>query len=224
MCASLSGGPLTLPMSNRNRVVLLSPIVVLVLGHATARVSGHLWGVWSWIPVTLVYWITLALIMTCAGGWTAYRQWLQPSQGALGWRLLALLTTVLFIPVFLLNYRSLNQPWVVSSWLALAIVDPWLEEGYWRGLLMDSAKGWPSWLMVAYTTFWFGLSHPLLLGVNVKALSGFPGFFGTVFTGVIWSTVYLKTRSLRWPILSHCVADLLSVSVIVFSNRAIFPR
>jgi membrane protease YdiL (CAAX protease family) len=61
----------------------------------------------------------------------------------------------------------------------------------------------------------------LLLGVNAKALSGFPGFLGTVFTGAIWSTVYLKTHSLRWPFLSHFVADLLSVSIIVFLNRAI---
>jgi membrane protease YdiL (CAAX protease family) len=212
------------PMSNRSGIVLLSPIVVLVLGYAAARISGHLWGAWSWIPVTLVYWITLALIIAGAGGWADYRRWLQPSHGAWGWRLLSFLTTVLFIPVFLLNFRSLNQSWIISSWLAVALIDPWLEEGYWRGLLMDSARGWPGWLVVAYTTFWFGLSHPLLLGVNVKALSGLPGFLGTVFTGVIWSIAYLKTRSLRWPILSHCAADLLSVSVIVFLNRAILAR
>ena len=60
-----------------------------------------------------------------------------------------------------------------------------------------------------------------MLGVNVKALSGLPGFIGTVFTGAIWSIVYLKTRSLRWPIFSHFVADLLSVSIIVFLNRAV---
>lgn len=77
------------------------------------------------------------------------------------------------------------------------------------------------WLIVTYTTFWFGLSHPLLLGVNAKALSGFPGFLGTVFTGAIWSTVYLRTHSLRLPFLSHFMADLLSVSIIVFLNRAI---
>jgi len=212
------------PMSNRSCLVLLSPIVVLVLGYAAARISGHRWGAWSWIPVTLVYWITLALIIACAGGWTDYRRWLQPSHGAWGWRLLSFVTTMLFIPVFLLNFRSLNQSWIISSWLAVALIDPWLEEGYWRGLLMDSVGEWPGWLVVAYTTFWFGLSHPLLLGVNVKALSGLPGFIGTVFTGVIWSIVYLKTRSLRWPILSHCVADLLSVSVIVFLNRAILAR
>jgi hypothetical protein len=29
---------------------------VLVLGNAAARISGHL-GVWSWIPVIMVYWM-----------------------------------------------------------------------------------------------------------------------------------------------------------------------
>jgi len=211
-------------MSNRNRTVLLSPVVVLVLGNAAARISGHLWGVWSWIPVTLVYWSTLAAILGFAGGWTSFQRWLLPSQGAWGWRLVSFATTALFIPVFLLNFRSLNQPWVVSSWLAVALIDPWLEEGYWRGLLMDAASGWPGWIVIAYTTVWFGLSHPLLLGVNVKALSGLPGFFGTVFTGTIWSTVYCKTRSLRWPIFSHFVVDLLSVSVLVFLNRAVLGK
>jgi len=168
-------------MTNHSRTVLLSPIVVLVFGNVTARISGRLLGVWSWIPVMLVYWITLALIMAFAGGWSAFWRWLRPSQGAWGWRLLSFATAVLFIPVFRLNFRSLNEPWVVSSWLAIAMTDPWLEEGYWRGLLMDSAGGWPGWLRIAYTTFWFGLSHPLLLGVNVKALAGFSGFIGTVF-------------------------------------------
>ena len=205
-------------------MVLISPVIVLVLGNAAARISRHLWGVWSWIPVILVYWSTLAAILGFADGWTSFRHWLQPSQGAWGWRLLSFATTALFIPVFLLNFRSLNQAWVISSWLAVAIIDPWLEEGYWRGLLMDAASGWPGWLVIAYTTVWFGLSHPLLLGVNVKTLSGLPGFFGTVFTGTIWSTVYWKTRSLRWPIFSHFVVDLLSVSVLVFLNRVVLGK
>ena len=211
-------------MTNHNRTVLLSPIVVLVFGNLTARISGRMLGVWWWIPVLLVYWLTLAIIMAFAGGWSAFRRWLRPSQGAWGWRLLSFVTTALFLPVFLLNFRSLIEPWVILSWLAIAMTDPCLEEGYWRGLLLDSASGWPGWLRIANTTFWFGLSHPLLLGVNVKALAGLPGFIGTVFTGAIWSTVYWKTRSLRWPIFSHFVVDLLSVSVTVFLNRAVLER
>jgi membrane protease YdiL (CAAX protease family) len=205
------------------RLILLSPVIVVVLGHATARVAGHLWGVWSWIPVMLVYWSTLAIMIGWAAGPRGFGRWMQASRGAWGWRLLSFATTALFIPVFRLNYRALDEPWIVASWLAVAMIDPWLEEGYWRGLLMDAASTWPGWLAAAYSTFWFGLSHPLLLGVNVPALAGLPGFLGTVFTGTIWSAVYWKTRSLRWPVLSHVVVDLLSVSIIVFLNRAVLP-
>jgi membrane protease YdiL (CAAX protease family) len=208
-------------MTNRSRAVLLSPIIVVVTGSITAHVSGRLWGVWSWVPVMLVYWIMLAFLIGITRGFGEFRRWLRPSEASFGWRLLSLVTIVLFVPVFRLNFRSLNEGWMIACWLAIAIIDPWLEEGYWRGLMMDAATGWPGWAMIAYTTFWFGLSHPLLLGVNVKALSGMQGFLGTVFTGAIWSTVYWKTRSLRWPMFSHFVVDLLSVSVLVFLNRAV---
>jgi predicted exporter len=42
-------------LTKRRRLILLSPIIVVILGHATARVAGQLWDVWSWIPVMLVY-------------------------------------------------------------------------------------------------------------------------------------------------------------------------
>jgi membrane protease YdiL (CAAX protease family) len=140
------------------------------------------------------------------------------------WRGLSFLTGLLFVPVFVLNVYSLTDPWLVITWLALATIDPWIEEGYWRGLLIDvAAQQWPPWLAIGYSTVCFGLSHPLLLGVSVHALAGVSAFVGTLFTGSIWAIVYWKTRSLRWPVASHAVVDLLNVSVLVFLNRAVIP-
>src|SRR5216684_4622995 len=31
---------------------------------------------------------------------------------------------------------------------------------------MDAASRWPRWIAIAYTTVWFGLSHPLLLAAG----------------------------------------------------------
>jgi len=36
-----------------------------------------------------------------------------------------------------------------------------------------------------------------------------------------WVAVMLETQSLRWPIASHFVVDLLSMSVVVFMNQAL---
>ena len=115
------------------RWVLLSPLIVLLLGNATARLTGHLWGVRSWIPIILVYWITLAAILGVAGGWRNYVQrWLQPSSGLWIWRIFAFATCALFVPVFRLNVRALNEGWIIASWLARSIVAATRDPGWLR--------------------------------------------------------------------------------------------
>jgi hypothetical protein len=111
------------------RWVLLSPLIVLLLGNATARLTGHLWGVWSWIPIILVYWITLAAILGVAGGWRNYVQrWLQPSSGLWIWRIFAFATCALFVPVFRLNVRALNEGWIIASLRDRWILPPGRED------------------------------------------------------------------------------------------------
>src|ERR1700730_3025423 len=210
-------------MERRRWLLLLSPLLIIGAGHLAARLTGAIWGVWSWIPVTLVYWTLLAAMIFLNGGRAAFAKWLRPSQGAWGWRVFPLLSVTLFLPVFIPNFRLLNSLPILAYWLALAASHPWLEEGYWPGTLMDAADGGPGWLVVVYSTFCFALSHPLILGVNVRALSGLPGFIGTCFTGIIWAVAYRKTRSLRWTIFSHNIVDLFSLSVLVFLNRFVLP-
>jgi hypothetical protein len=38
-----------------------------------------------------------------------------------------------------------------------------------------------------------------------------------------WVPVMLEAQSLRWPIASHFVVDLLSMSIVVFMNQARLP-
>jgi hypothetical protein len=65
---------------------------------------------------------------------------LRPSRGAIGWQLLSLLTTALFAPVFVLNWRALAEPSVFAPWLALAVIDPWLEETYHAAVERDDDR------------------------------------------------------------------------------------
>ncbi len=65
------------------------------------------------------------------------------------WRAVSLALPALFIPtVFLPSLPLLDRAWIVALWLLLALINPWLEEGYWRGLLMDATDRWPGWLAV----------------------------------------------------------------------------
>jgi hypothetical protein len=75
-----------------------------------------------------------------------------------------------------------------------------------------------AWLVILYGAFWFGASHPLILGVNAEAVQGLPGFVGTFVVGAL---VYRRTCSLRWPIFGHTLQDLFAPPILVFLNLAV---
>src|SRR5690606_19379190 len=56
------------------------------------------------------------------------------------------------------------QAVVFVAWLLFAMINPWLEEGYWRGLMLDATRHWPRWASNLYSTSLFTLNHPLLGG------------------------------------------------------------
>jgi membrane protease YdiL (CAAX protease family) len=215
-------------VASRRRLVLLSPIVVVGLGFLLARVTGAIWGIWSWVPILVYYWAILGALIAWGGGREAVRRWLQPSRSRRlwVWRAVSLvLPVIFFITVFLTNIPGLNQLWIVVLWLALSFVNPWLEEGYWRGLLIDAGDKWPVWSAIAYSAFWFGASHPLVLagGGGSEAVKGLGGFVGTFMVGIVWGVVYRQTRSLRWPIFGHFLQDLFAPPVLVFLNLLVIP-
>jgi hypothetical protein len=65
----------------RQRLVLLSPFVVILLEQLAARTLGPAMGVWSWVPLNMGYWTTIALLIAWAGGRQAILRWLSPSRG-----------------------------------------------------------------------------------------------------------------------------------------------
>ena len=199
----------------RRRVVLLSPILVVGLGFVLSRMTAILWGAWSWIPVLIYYWASLMVLTAWGGGRESVRRWLQPSRTDRWiwvWRVLALAVPALFLPTaFLPGLASMNGWWVVVLWFGLGAINPWIEEPYWRGLLLDAASGRPGWLVGLYSAVCFGASHPLIFGWQAgDALNGIAGFVGTLIAGLIWGLVYGQTRSLRLPILGHFLQQMLA--------------
>jgi membrane protease YdiL (CAAX protease family) len=104
----------------------------------------------------------------------------------------------------------------VVLWFGLGAVNPWIEEPYWRGLLIDAASGWPAWLAGLYSAACFGASHPLLFGWQGDTLNGIAGFLGTLLAGLIWGITYQQTRSLRLPLLGHLLQQMLAPPYSVF--------
>lgn len=202
----------------RRRVLLLSPIVVIGAGHVTARACGSSDGHWRWIPVILVLWLCMSAFSWLLTDWSERQQWYRPSQGALRWRVLAMLVGLIPLPLLLIHGKLLSSPYIWIPWLIFGVINPFVEETYWRGALSVGTSQWPAWLSVVYTSAVFAFSHPLVLGVFSLANRSPEVIVSTFVMGVVWAVVYRKTRSLRWPIASHLLVDLLNVSVPAFLN------
>ena len=118
----------------------------------------------------------------------------------------------------LLNYGLLHDTRLVVLWLLVAIINPFFEEGYWRGLLGQVTDHWPAWLACAYPTFFFTIGHPLQWGVFSLACRRWEMIIALFIMGMVWSATYRCTRSLRAATFSHMLVDLGNMSVWAFLN------
>jgi hypothetical protein len=137
---------------------------------------------------------------------------------------LAIVVGLIPLRVFILNWRLFPSAWIVLAWLLFAAINPPMEEGYWRGLLLDNSTRWPAWLGVLYSSLFFAANHPLTLGVYSIANRHPAVLISTFVMGLAWGAAYHKTRSLRWTIVGHFLTDLLNLSILAFLNIVVPPH
>ncbi|MGP4039728.1 CPBP family intramembrane glutamic endopeptidase [Gracilibacillus sp. D59] len=211
---------MNLDISNQKRIiVLLSPLVIILLGFTTASLFSNIIGGWAWVPLAIVYWSLLGLSIYYFKANKAVKEWLKKPKRSFLMVTLSLLLGMFPLTILIMNYALFDSAILIVLWLIFALINPWFEELYWRGLLLDAAADWfPKWVGVIYTTILFVLSHPLMWGVfSIASKSPHLYIYLTVM-GVIWSITYYKTRSLRWVVLSHFIVDIGNLTVLTFLN------
>jgi membrane protease YdiL (CAAX protease family) len=125
--------------------------------------------------------------------------------------------------MFICSWQLITSLQIFIPWLILGLVNPFLEECYWRGLMLDHTSGWSDWIRVSNISILFSLNHLWGIGVTSVGLRNPVFLINTFVLGVLFSVIYLKTKSLRWLILGHALADLLGLSVPVFLNLWVPP-
>ena len=198
--------------------MILSPFGVIAAGHGVQRLAGLSLGVWAWVPTMLVFWGAIAALVRWGGPPRPAAAWLGWSRGSWLWPLLALAVGLLSLREFLSAWDVLDSPGLWVLWLGYGLVNPWFEEGYWRGLLLDATRGWPMGLGVLYSTALFAVSHPLIWGVHSRPLRHPAALVGLALVGIVWSITYRRTGSLRWTIAGHSCSNLLGLSVPILLN------
>ncbi|MEN0006740.1 MAG: CPBP family intramembrane glutamic endopeptidase [Bacteroidota bacterium] len=196
--------------------LLLSPFIMVLSGHLVARITSSFMGKWAFIPVMLNLWLVAIFFTYLADGSNRIKDWLKPVKGKIGWKVMVMVVGLLPLPLFIMHWELLKPIEILVPYLLIAFINPFVEEFYWRGTLMDTASDWPKWGIILYSTFFFALNHPMSLGVFSNLNSGFSVFTSTFIMGIIWGVGYHKIGSLRWIIFSHFLVDTFNMSVPAF--------
>lgn len=196
----------------KRTLVILSPFLIILVNYIVARISGNIIGKWAFIPIILIEWCLFLFFVLKFGGRDSINKWLKKPVGSYGWPVLALFTGLIPLPIFLKHFGLLMPGQIWLPWILLALINPWIEEFYWRGLLLDYTEKWNNWLAILFTSFVFAANHAVF-GVNSILLNGPEVFISTFVMGLIWALIFKKTGSLRWVIAAHFLVDFFNLSV-----------
>jgi membrane protease YdiL (CAAX protease family) len=197
------------------RIVLSSPFLIIAVNLGVALLFGQMLGKWAFVPMIIIGWVLWLFFIMKFGNAESIKKWLAKPTGKIGWAFLAIVTGLIPLPLFIFHYNTLSDWKVFIPWIILALINPWIEEFYWRGLLLDYTKNWSNWTAVLYSSILFALNHAAF-GINSKLNSGFEIVISTLIMGIVWGFVYKKTNSLRWTIFAHFLVDFLGLSVSAF--------
>ncbi len=217
----------TQPVQTRRLMIFAAPILVVIIGHFAARLFYSLFHNWAWLGTSFVYWSSMALLIRFLGDRQSIRRWTAKSQGSKWWILLALGMGLISFPLlFFPNIDVMKPIGLVIAWFLFAVINSTCEEAFWRGFLLDETRHLPRAVGVIYSTIFFTAIHPLMLGMFSK-INAFdpahptaliPFWIILVILSLSFSLLYLKTKSLRLPILSHFLSDLGNLSIFLFMN------
>jgi len=202
-------------LSSRHPAVILSPLLIILVNFGIAVLFRQSMGKWVFIPMILVGWMLWIFFIVYFGKKSSIQRWLQKPKGGIKWGLLAVLFGLIPIPLFIFHSDTLSTWQIWLPWILLALLNPWIEEFYWRGLILDSTAHWNKWIAAFYSSSLFAVNH-IAFGLSSDLNKGPEVVISTFLMGLIWALVYFKTKSLRWAILAHFLVDFFGLSAPAF--------
>jgi len=199
---------------------LVTPAAIILLGIVVGRSFFILMKNWAWIPVILFYWSAVSLVI-----YLDYKKrgkkpfdYFKKFKFSFWAVILSLIVGLIPLPIFLKYFYLFDANYLIGLWIVFAIVNPFFEELFWRGYMLDKFPKIPFWIKALVSSLLFAVGHPLIWGLfSLSMLT--PEVFISVFTmGIVWSFAYRKSNSLLLPYFSHLLVDLLNCSVLAFLN------
>jgi len=185
------------------------------------RKSENLFFILSPIVILIVTQVTAIVLFLYKYGFENIRRWLNKPQGHWGWIILALLLGLSSLPLFINNIHLLRNTSVLIPHIVFFLINPWLEEFYWRGLLIDVTKKWPAWVSIFYSSALFTLWHAAFAWYSL-AVRELTFYIPVLILGIFMAVIYKKTKSLWLCIASHMLINILNMGIPVLMNLVEF--
>ncbi len=201
--------------------IVFMPFIILLAGWLTATFFNNIIGEWAFIPVAIVYWGLIGL--------TTKLKFKQIGELFIKPKVSSKVNAMAYIPcllcmvAFIWGIQVISlKPLLIMLTIIFVVINPIMEEAYWRKYLMDHLE-WRNTLKVIFTTTLFALSHPLMWGVFSVTIRSTVMTIPLIVMGIVWSIVYIKTKTIKHCIIAHGLVDLMSLSIWVFLNLYIPP-
>lgn len=207
-------------MKNQIKIAIV-PIFIILIGFLVAVLFNHYIGAWAFIPLAITYWSLIAIVIKIDKA--SIKRAFAKALSNKNLIFLAYIPCLLCIVAFVWGIQRISfNPYLIILSLIFVIVNPVMEELYWRQFLLSKLK-WKNWIKIIYSTVFFSLSHPLMWGVFSITIRNELMVMPLLIMGLLWGLVYTKTGSIRHCIIAHALVDILNLSVWVFLNIYIPP-
>ncbi|HWO75602.1 MAG TPA: CPBP family intramembrane glutamic endopeptidase [Bacillus sp. (in: firmicutes)] len=207
-----------------SQLVIWAPVIVVLISSCSSFIFSTFIQEWAWIPVAIFYWGSMFAFIYFFTTKKERSKWLSRARGHAGWKAGTVLAGLFPLTILFTNMGLLRESIAVTVfWLLFALVNPFFEEGFWRGLLLDKLPFATIHTKILYSTVLFIVSHPLLWGIFSIANRSYMLFASLLIMSIVWSYAYYRIGSLRWPIFSHFLVDIGNLSVFTFLNLYIPP-
>ena len=197
---------------------LLSPVLLISICAFVQIIAGRAMGAWAWVPTMLVFWLVIAALLRNFSRFAAVPRRFGPATGGMIWSILAVAAGLLSLHGFVRHWSLLAEWHLIVAWAVFALVNPWFEESYWRGLIMDATASWGRVANLLYSSVMFAVSHPLIWGIHSLPMRKPEALAALFLVGLVWGLAYQRTGTLRWCVLGHMLANLLGLAVLVLLN------
>lgn len=196
------------------------PIAIIVLGNITVNLLHGALTVYTFIPGVMVYWAaTIAIVCLDAQQRNiSIFSYLQGTRVKAYLVVLSLLVGLIPLPIFIHYLKNLNTAFLIITWIAVAVINPFFEEIFWRGYMLEHRAKMPFIAKAFYSTLLFTLSHVFIWGVISKVMLTKELIISVFIMGLAWAFIYHKSRSIVLPYFSHMLVDIFNLSVLAFMN------